>query len=194
MGMTITTVVFAPFGVRWMASKLNGLEFDKSKGKKNWKEEQLRKTELRLRRKRVLNTKLDGSSKTYEKEPPPIPKLEQSHRSFTIAPLELQEEKVERRQEAKVREQMREMWEVYLENLLLGANSEREAAQAREGRRNLRLPEGEMEMRGLAVYNLRFDRNWGAVSVGKTVQVARKFNLSSPEPPKNLWFFIFGYR
>ena len=79
---------------------------------------------------------------------------------------------MEKRQEAKIREQMKEMWEAYLENLLLGASSEREAAQARDGRLNLRLPEGEMEMRGLAVYNLRFDRNWGALSVGKTVQVA----------------------
>ena len=166
-------VISTLFGARWMASTLNGLGLDKSK-KNNWKEEQLRKTELRLRRKRVFNTRLDGSSKTYDKEPPPIPKLERSHsdRSSTIAPLELQEEKVEKRQEAKIREQMREMWEAYLENLLLGASSEREAAQARDGRLNLRLPEGEMEMRGLAVYNLRFDRNWGAVSVGKTVQVA----------------------
>ena len=164
-------IVFAPFGVRWMASKLNGLDFDKSKEKNKWKEEQLRKTEARLRRKRVLNTRLHASSKTYDKEPPPIPILERSHRSFTIAPVELQEEKVEKKQEAKIREQMREMWEAYLENLLLGANSEREAAQARDGRLNLRLPEGEMEMRGLAVYNLRFDRNWGALSVGKTVQV-----------------------
>ena len=133
----------------------------------------MRKTEARLRRKRVLNTRLDGSSKTYDREPSPIPKLERSHRSSTtLAPLELQEERVEKKQEAKIREQMKEMWEAYLENLLLGASSEREAAQARDGRLNLRLPEGEMEMRGLAVYNLRFDRNWGAVSVGKTVQVA----------------------
>ena len=165
-------MILAPFGIRWMASKSNGLSLDKSKEKSNWKEEQLRKTEARLRRKRVLNTRLDGSSKTYDREPPPIPKLERPHKSSTIAPLELQEEKVEKRQEAKIRGQMKEMWEAYLENLLLGASSEREAAQARDGRLNLRLPEGEMEMRGLAVYNLRFDRNWGALSVGKTVQVA----------------------
>ena len=164
-------MVFAPFGIRWMASKQNGINIDKSKEKNNWKEEQLRKTEARLRRKRALNTRLDGSAKVYDLQPQPIPKLERSHRTSTIAPLELQEEKVEKRQEAKIKAQMKEMWEAYLENLLLGASAEREAAQVRDGRLNLRLPEGEMEMRGLAVYNLRFDRNWGAVSVGKTVQV-----------------------
>ena len=164
-------IFFAPLVFRGMASRQKGLSLDKTTEKAKWKEEQLRKTEARLRRKRVLNTRLDGSKKTYDKQPPPIPKLERSYNSYTIAPLELQEEKVEKRKEAEMKEQMKEMWEAYLENLLLGASAEREAALARDGRLNLRLPESEMEMRGIAVCNLRFDRTWGAVSVGKTVQV-----------------------
>ena len=81
---------------------------------------------------------------------------------------------MERKREAELNRRLKELWETYLENMLLGANAEREAALARDGRLSFRLPEREMEKRGLAICGLRFDRTWGAVSVGKTVQVDKR--------------------
>ena len=161
--------------LRWMASS-EQIE-DKSLKKARWKEEQLKRTEARLRKKRVFNTRLDGSTKTYDKKPLPITKLDGPYESYTLVPFE--EERVERKREAKLNRRLKELWETYLENMLLGANAEREAALARDGRLSLRLPEREMEMRGLAICGLRFDRTWGAVSVGKTVQVDKRIYMTN---------------
>ena len=87
---------------------------------------------------------------------------------------------MERKREAELKRRLKELWETYLENMLLGANAEREAALARDGRLSFRLPEREMEMRGLAICGLRFDRSWGALSVGKTVQVDKQIYLTKP--------------
>ena len=161
--------------VRWMASS-EQIE-DKSLKKARWKEEQLKRTEARLRKKRVFNTRLDGSTKTYDKKPSPITKVDGPYKGYTLVPFE--EERVERKREAKLNRRLKELWETYLENMLLGANAEREAALARDGRLSLRLPEKEMEMRGLAICGLRFDRTWGAVSVGKTVQVDKPIYMTN---------------
>ena len=159
---------------------------DKSLKKARWKEEQLKRTEARLRKKRVFNTRLDGSTKTYDKKPLPITKLDGPYKGYTLVPFE--EERVERKREAKLNRRLKELWETYLENMLLGANAEREAALARDGRLSLRLPEREMEMRGLAICGLRFDRSWGAVSVGKTVQVDKQICIT------NMMLYYFRFR
>ena len=152
--------------LRWMASS-EQIE-DKSLRKARWKEEQLKRTEARLRKKRVFNTRLDGTTKTYDKKPSPIAKLDGPYKGYTLVHFE--EERVERKREAKLKRRMKELWETYLENMLLGANAEREAALARDGRLSLRLPEREMEMRGLAICGLRFDRSWGTGGCFKCIK------------------------